>query len=129
MAVTLGEVLLDLQQNDEAGDFGRIALDTSSTDDVLSQAGGRAVQARVLSRRGDHAAAEGLAREAVELIGQTDYLEAHAGSLVHLANVLKESGNAEEAIASAREAMALYDRKGATYFVEKTQRLIDDWSG
>lgn len=128
VAVVLGEVLLDLQRDDEAWDFGRVGRETSSSDDVMSQTGGRAVQARVLSRRGDHMGAEELAREAVAIIGQTDYLDQHAGALLHLAHVLRESGKADEAIASAREAMALYDRKGATFFVEKTQRLIDDWS-
>ena len=95
-------------------------------DDVMSQVGGRAVQARVLSRRGDHQAAEDLAREAVAIMGQTDYLDQHAGALVHLAHVLQEAGKPQEAIASAREAVALYDRKGATFFVERTQRLIDE---
>jgi class 3 adenylate cyclase/tetratricopeptide (TPR) repeat protein len=129
VAVTLGDVLLSLDLDDEAGEYGRIARETSSTDDVLSQAGGRAVQARVLSRRGDRQGAEELAREAVAIMGQTDYLDQHAGTLVHLATVLREAGKPEEAIASAREALALYDRKGATFFVEKTQRLVDDWIG
>jgi tetratricopeptide (TPR) repeat protein len=127
VAVNLGEVLLDLHRDDEAWEYGRVGRETSSTDDVMSQAGGRAVQARVLSRRGDHQGAEELAREAVAIISQTDYLDLHAGALVHLGHVLQEAGKPEEAIASAREAMALYDRKGATFFREKTQRLIDAW--
>jgi class 3 adenylate cyclase/tetratricopeptide (TPR) repeat protein len=129
VACVLGEVLLDLQRDDEAWEFGTVGRETSSSDDVMSQMGGRTVQARVLSRRGDHQGAEDLAREAVAIIEQTDYLDQHAGALVHLAHVLQEAGKSEDAIASAREAMALYDRKGATFFVKKTQRLIDDWSG
>jgi hypothetical protein len=82
----------------------------------------------VLSRRGDHRGAEALAGEAVAIIGHTDYLDQHAGALVHLAHVLQEAGKPDEAVASAREAVALYDRKGATFFVEKTQRLMDEWS-
>jgi len=30
---------------------------------------------------------------------------------------------------ATREAVALYDRKGATFFAERTRRLIDEWSG
>jgi hypothetical protein len=86
------------------------------------------VQARALSRRGDHAGAEELAREAVEIIGRTDYLDQHAGMLVHLAHVLHEAGKAADAVAAAREAMGLYERKGATFFAERTQGLIDEWS-
>ena len=128
VAAVLGDVLLDLRNDNEAWEFGRIARETSSSDDVISQTGGRAVQARVLSRRGDQRGAEALAREAVAIIGQTDYLGEHALALVHLAHVLQESGKTTEAIASAREAIELYDRKGATFFSERTQRLIDEWS-
>jgi tetratricopeptide (TPR) repeat protein len=127
-AANLGAVLVDLHEDDEAYRFGTIARETSSSDDVVSQAGGRAVQARVLSRRGDHEAAEAVGREAVAIMARTDYLSQHAGALVDLAHVLREAGKLEEAVASAREALALYDRKGATFFVEKTQRLIDEWS-
>jgi len=128
IAAELGPVLLDLHEDDDAWRYGTLARETSSSDDVMSQAGGRAVQARVLSRRGDHDGAEALAREAVEIMGRTDYLEQHAEVLVHLAYVLRESGKADEAQAVAREGLALYERKGATFFVEKTQRLIDEWS-
>jgi class 3 adenylate cyclase/tetratricopeptide (TPR) repeat protein len=128
VAAALGMVLLDLRDDDEAWRFGTVARETSSSDDVISQAGGRAVQARVLSRRGDHDAAEALAHEAVAIMGHTDYLDQHAGALVHLAYVLHESGKAGEAVDAARQAVALYDQKGATFFVEQTQRLIDDWT-
>jgi class 3 adenylate cyclase len=128
VAVMLGEVLLDLDDDDEAWRFGAIARDTSSTDDVVSQAGGRAVQARVLSRRGDRGAAEALARDAVAIMAKTDYLAQHGNMVVHLAHVLREADRNDEAVAVAREALALYERKGATLFAERTQRLIDDWT-
>jgi class 3 adenylate cyclase/tetratricopeptide (TPR) repeat protein len=115
VAAELGVVLLDLNQDDEAWRYGTIARETSSSDDVISQAGGRAVQARVLSRRGEHDAAETLAREAVAIMGKTDYLHTHAEALVHFARVLRESGKEDEAFAAAREGLALYERKGATY--------------
>jgi class 3 adenylate cyclase/tetratricopeptide (TPR) repeat protein len=129
IAAELGEVLLDLGDDDEANRFGTIARDTSSADDAVSQANGRAVLARVLSRRGDHDAAEGLAQEAAAIVAATDYLAQHGDVLVHLAHVLREAGKADEALAAAREAVALYEQKGATLFVERTQRLIDDWTG
>jgi ATP/maltotriose-dependent transcriptional regulator MalT len=128
IAVNLGEILIDLGQDDEAWRFGAIARDTSSSDDVVSQAGGRAVQARVLSRRGEHAAAEGLAREAADIMSNTDYFDQHAGVLVHLAHVLREADKGEDALVAAREALSLYELKGATFFVDQSQRLIDEWS-
>ena len=128
VAAELALALLDLHEDDEAWRYATIARDTSSSDDVISQAAGRAIQARVLSRRGDHRGAEALAQEAVEIMRKTDYLDRHASTLVHQAKVLRASGKAEEALAAAREGLALYERKGATYWVERTQRLIDEWS-
>jgi tetratricopeptide (TPR) repeat protein len=128
IAVALAAVLLDLDQIDDAWHFGTVAVDTSSSDDVMSQAGGRAVQARVLSRRSKHDAAELLAREAAEIMGRTDYLNVHGEVLLHLAQVLRESGKSDEAVAAASEALALFEQKGATWWVDKTQGLIDEWS-
>jgi tetratricopeptide (TPR) repeat protein len=128
IAVALGSALLDLHQDDDAWKYGTIARETSSSDDVISQAGGRAVQAGVLSRRGDHQAAEALAREAVEIMERTDYLVQHGEVLVHLAHVLHAAGKAEEAATAAREGLQLFERKGATFYAEQTQRLIDEWS-
>ena len=128
VAVGLGDAYLDLHEDDEAWRFGTIARDTSSSDDVISQAGGRAIQARVLSRRGDTDTAEAVAREAAAIMAQTDYLDQHGDVLVHLARVLREVGKRDEAVAAAREAVALYEQKGATFFVERTRRLIDEWT-
>jgi ATP/maltotriose-dependent transcriptional regulator MalT len=128
VAVGLGDVYLDLHEDDEAWHFGTIARETSSSDDVVSQAGGRGIQARVLSRRGDHDAAEALAREAAGIMARTDYLDQHGNSVVHLAHVLHAAGKVDEALAAARQAVALYEQKGATFFVERTQRLIEEWT-
>jgi len=96
---------------------------------VVSQAGGRAVQARVLSRRGDHDRAAALAREAVEIMARTDYLVQHGDMVVHLAHVLRQAGKADEALGAAREATALFEQKGATFLVDRTERLIEEWVG
>ncbi|HJT63488.1 MAG TPA: tetratricopeptide repeat protein, partial [Candidatus Limnocylindria bacterium] len=127
-AVELGRMLLDLDDLDEAWRFGTIARDTSSTDDVVSQAGGRAVQARVLARRGQADEAVALAREAAAIMAATDYLGERAHVVIDMAHALVDAGRVHEAIASAGEARALYERKGATFFVERTERLIDEWS-
>jgi hypothetical protein len=61
-------------------------------------------------------------------MGKTDYLHIQAETLVHLARVLRESGKVDEAVAAAREGLALYEQKGATFLVEQTRRLLDEWS-
>jgi class 3 adenylate cyclase/tetratricopeptide (TPR) repeat protein len=126
-AAELGMALVELQQDDEAWLFGTIARETSSSDDVSSQTLGRVVQARILSRRGEHAAAVALGTEAVEIIGRTDYLDRRGQLLVQLAHILRGADLADEAKAAARQALALFDQKGATLFVRQTQHLIDGW--
>jgi len=128
-AAELGDALIELGDDDGAWRYATIALDTSSTDDVVSQAGGRSVQARVLARRGEHDAAAALAREAAGIMATTDFLVAHGLVLVHLAQVLRGDDNDAEAIESASRALDLFTRKGASFLVERTQRLIDDWTG
>ncbi|HSM37819.1 MAG TPA: hypothetical protein VK838_00675, partial [Candidatus Limnocylindrales bacterium] len=128
MAVGLGEVLLDLDDLDEAWRYATIARDTSAADDVASQAGGRAVQARVMARRGEHRAAEELAREAEATFAATDYLWYHGDTAVHLAHVLRDAGKTDDAVAVAGKAAELYEQKGATFLAERTRQLIADWT-
>src|SRR4029079_7354253 len=97
-AAELGQELLDLEDYDQAWHFATIARETSSSDDVISQGLGRAVQARVLSHRGEHASAESLAAEATKTLEPTDYLEFRADLLVHQAHVLREAGKPDEAL-------------------------------
>jgi ATP/maltotriose-dependent transcriptional regulator MalT len=127
-AAELGLVLLDLQQDEDAWRFATIARETSSSDDVMSQLLGRAVQARVMSRRGEHDNAMTLANEAVAMAQRTDYLDRHGQVLIQQAFILREAGKSEDGLAVARRALALFERKGATIFVEQAQRLIDEWT-
>ncbi|MGH9173248.1 MAG: hypothetical protein ACRD1H_02760, partial [Vicinamibacterales bacterium] len=127
-AVGLSTALLEDGDLDEAWRFATIARETSASDDILSQAGGRAVQARVLSARGQHPEAENVAREAAGVMAPTDYLLSHGDVLVHLAHVLRAAGKSDEALQNVRRALVLYEQKGATLLVEQTQRLIDEWT-
>jgi class 3 adenylate cyclase len=127
-ATALAEAYLGAQDLDQAWRYAEIARATSSRDDFASQGRSRQVQARVLSARGQQGEAEALAREAVAIVGATDYLVVHGDALVHLAHVLHAAGRSEEATASAGEAVGLYDRKGATFPAERTRDLIRSWS-
>lgn len=128
-AAELAEAYLEDKDLAHAWEYATIARETSARDDIASQAAGRQIQARVLSARAEHAEAEVLAREAVAIMERSDYLAYHADASVHLAHVLHAAGKADEAVAAARAAVELYDRKGATFVVERTRKLIADWSG
>ncbi|MGH2992910.1 MAG: BTAD domain-containing putative transcriptional regulator [Solirubrobacterales bacterium] len=84
----------------------------------------RGVRAMLLARQGDVAAAESLAREAVALAGQSDFLWLHADALMDLAEVLRLSGRSEEAAAATDEAVRLYERKGNVASARRAMELV-----
>ena len=71
----------------------------------------RQVRAKVLARRGQHAEAERLAREAVAVGEETDMLDAQGDAYADLAEVLLLGGNADEAAAALEQALERYKRK------------------
>jgi tetratricopeptide (TPR) repeat protein len=71
-----------------------------------------AVRARLALDDGDHAEAERWARSALEHAAKTDFVLEQAEVRFDLARVLAASGNREAAIASAREALSLFENKG-----------------
>ena len=72
----------------------------------------RQVRAKVLARRGEHAEAERLAREAVAISDETDCLNWQGDAYADLAEVLQLSGKADEAKAALEQALDRYERKG-----------------
>jgi class 3 adenylate cyclase/tetratricopeptide (TPR) repeat protein len=120
------ELLIEAGAFDEAMRYAEIALNTSAADDIASQGTGRAAMARVLSHRGDHTAADATAREAVAIFGATDYLLLHGNALIDLAHVLQAAERTAEAVAACREAIALYERKGASAYAAIAEHLLAD---
>ena len=66
----------------------------------------------MLADRGQLADAETLARAAVSVIDQTDYIKFRGDARMSLAYVLRTAGRPEEAATVLREALELYERKG-----------------
>jgi tetratricopeptide (TPR) repeat protein len=127
-AAEVAEAYVEAGDLEQAWEFATIARQTSASDDVASQSGGRLMQAEVLSARGQHEEAEALAREAVAIMEATDYLAFRGNALVHLAKILRAASKHAEAVEAAGRAVELYEGKGATFFVEHTRQLIADWS-
>jgi tetratricopeptide (TPR) repeat protein len=71
----------------------------------------RQAQALVEAHRGAHAEAERLAREAVEIAGQTDGLNYQGDTLCDLAEVVAAAGRTEEAAEALEQALDRYGRK------------------
>jgi tetratricopeptide (TPR) repeat protein len=127
-AVNLAEARLEAGDWIEAERFAAIALDTSATDDIASQSGGKAILGRVRAHQGDFDAAEALAAEAVAIMAATDYLDWHATVLVHQAHVFRAAGKTDAAVESLRHAEELYRQKEATARVAEVEALLAEWS-
>ena len=120
----LGEALYRQGRYDEAERFAAEAVQLASADDYVSQNRSRGVRAKVLARRGESAEAERLAREAVEIVARTDGYGEHAEALVHQAEVLQLASRPQEAREALEQAVALFERKGATFPAEKTRARL-----
>ena len=112
MSTVLADVLERAGDDAEAERFARISEQASDPDDIDSQARWRAVQARLLAKRGRLQAAEALAREAWRLAEPVDVLGLQADCQLALGAVLRAAGRGAEAQAAFARALDLLDRKG-----------------
>jgi tetratricopeptide (TPR) repeat protein len=118
----LAKILAESGVDDEEAErVAEICERSAASDDFSSQALWREARARILARRGEHEAAEVLAREAVRITDPTDYTIARADARMSLARVLAAAGRATEAADEVRRALALYEGKGATALAERAR--------
>ena len=110
-----------LGRDDEAAAQTRRSEKLGDNDDVITQVQWRQERARVLARRGDHVAAQELAREAVARVEQTDMSWSRGEAFGALADVLELSGDANGASAALERALAEYEQKGVIPAIERTQ--------
>jgi ATP/maltotriose-dependent transcriptional regulator MalT len=105
----------------EARELARAAAAAATADDVVSQVGWRATEARALAAEGAAAEAERVAREATALAEATDFSLLRAQAWTALADVLGERGadarrtaaGVLEAKGCAPAAVAVWTRSGA----------------
>jgi class 3 adenylate cyclase/predicted ATPase len=93
-------------------------------DDVVSVAGWRSARARAVADLGRLAEAEPLAREALELLLQTEWIDKTAHSWSTLGYVLAVAGRTDEATGAYREALELCERKGMVLSIVRLQRTL-----
>jgi class 3 adenylate cyclase/tetratricopeptide (TPR) repeat protein len=108
----------------EADECAQMTADLAMEDDFDPRFRWRVVRARVLADRGDFDEAEKLAREAVEIVEQTDWYLHRGQALSSLGQVLELAGRADDAGAAYKRALGEFERKGALADVEATRRRI-----
>jgi len=113
-AANLAHALSELGRQDEAERYAEIAREIAAEDDLASQVIGRTAQALVLAARGRASDAEDLAREGVGLFveARSEAPNFVAAAWMDLARVLRAAAKPVDAAEAAREALALYERKG-----------------
>jgi tetratricopeptide (TPR) repeat protein len=96
----------------------------ADVDDSEAQILWRSAEAKVLALRGEGDEAVRMATEAVEIAAGTVDLVLHADALADLGEVLIQAGRPANAEPPLREALALYERKGAAAAVAGVQRVL-----
>ena len=122
-AAELAEAVYRNGRRDEAWSLTEVAEMTGGADDVPTQILWRAVRAKLLALDGRLVEAEALAREAVTLSGATEAPSLHADVLLGLAEVLRLCGRADEAAASAKLAVELFEQKGNVVAADAARAL------
>ena len=120
-AGNLAQALYALDRLDEADAWAGRAIELGASDDAVTQMLWRQVRAKVLARRGEHAEAERLAREAVAIGEETDVLNWQGDAYADLAEVLLLGGKADEAAAALEQALDRYERKGNLVMAQRTR--------
>jgi tetratricopeptide (TPR) repeat protein len=98
-------------------------------DDVVSHVTWRAARARCLAATGRDREARALVRLALRLADQTDLSELRARTRLDLAEVLLESGRANEAGPAARAALRVLERKGSVAEARRARAILDRIAG
>ena len=111
IAGSLARVYCAVGQLEEAERWASRAAELGSSDDASTQMLWRDAQALVEAHRGQHATAELLAREAVQIGEHTEALNAQAETHADLGEVLALAGRHKPAAEALEEALARYEAK------------------
>ncbi|HET6641768.1 MAG TPA: BTAD domain-containing putative transcriptional regulator, partial [Gaiellaceae bacterium] len=121
LAAKLADALYAQGRDDRALELSEVSERVTAPNDLSAGVQWRSVRAKLLARQGDSERAEALAREAVALASETDFLVLHADALMDLAEVLRT--NEREAGSVVLEALQLYEQKGNVVAAERARRF------
>ena len=117
--------LIALGEVDRAAASADLARELADPDDLEAQVLWRSAAGKVAAFRGDREEAVKLASEAVEIASETVDIVLHADALLDLGAVMRTLGREDEARPPMREALQLYERKGAVAAVLRARRMLE----
>ena len=123
--VLLADVLYASGERDEAERTAIEGENLGGSEDVVNFAIGRGVRARVAADRGDLAAADELAREAVHYSPETDFPLMHGDAYRTLAYVHHAAGRPDDEREALERALVAYRRKEIVPLIRETERLLE----
>lgn len=123
-AGSLARALFALDRLEEADAWASRAAAVGSSGDAFTQQLWRQVRARILARRGEHAKAESLVREAVAIGEETDQVNGRGDAYSDLAEVLLLGGKRDEAVVALEHALDRYERKGNLVSTQRAQTRL-----
>jgi class 3 adenylate cyclase/tetratricopeptide (TPR) repeat protein len=123
-AASRARALYALDQLDEAEAWAVRAAELASERSTKTL--WRQVRAKVHARRGEHADAERLAREAVAICDETELLDKQGDAYADLAEVLLLAGKPDEAAAALEQALERYERKGNLVSAQHAQTRLTE---
>jgi class 3 adenylate cyclase/tetratricopeptide (TPR) repeat protein len=126
VGVLLADVTCALGRYAEAADLLQEAGASADEHDVETQALLRRVEARIQANRGAFDEAVRLAREAVDLVRQTDEPLTQAAALLDLAAVASTGDLVDDARNARAEALALYEMKEATAAAKQVVASLEE---
>jgi class 3 adenylate cyclase/tetratricopeptide (TPR) repeat protein len=104
--------LYQLERYDEAAEVAAAVAGLPGYDDVSGAGLSSSVRAMVAARRGRFEEGDRLAREAIALLDDGDFINDQADAWIALAEVLELAGRTDEAADAVREALDRFRRKG-----------------
>lgn len=127
-AAFMSRILYEQGRYDEAREFVEMADRSAARGDMEPQLWFRGVRAKLLARMGESGAAEGAAREVVEMAERTDWLNFQGDVFMDLAEVLRLSGRPTEAADAAGQGVERFERKGNTVAAGWARDLLRELS-
>jgi DNA-binding SARP family transcriptional activator/tetratricopeptide (TPR) repeat protein len=128
-AAMLAQAVFAQGRPEEAEGLCDVAARTTPSDDVITHVVWRGVRAKLLAARGEAAAAQALAGEAVAAVERTDLLMHHGDALLDLAEVYRLGGRMADAGDAARAAELLCERKGNVVGARRARSMLAERTG
>jgi class 3 adenylate cyclase/tetratricopeptide (TPR) repeat protein len=127
VATIFAECLYRQARYDDADSLLDVAAEAGADDDFVTQVRLRAGRAKLLARRGNSVDADVVARDAVALAAQTEYIDLRGDSLLALGEVLQLAGRSSEGGEAMRGALTLWEAKGNVAQAGRTRALLAEF--